>query len=269
MDLIDYSESQFEAIKSDILQLVNQYDWNPKLNFIPVSALKGDNVISKSENMPWYHGIDLLSLIESLDIEVNNRLDSFVQIQHVIRPKTEDYHDYRGFAGKIKSGLFSEGDKIEIFPSGLKTKIKAIEKFGKQRNKVTVGENATILLEDEIDASRGNAFVKTDHSLKTDKQIKAKVCWMQPDRLNPSGKYWLQHGVHKSLAKIKEIESKMNWEAWKTVPSDTLEMNDIGEVGLQLAQPLMYAPYSTNKNLGAFILIDAHTNNTAGVGFIQ
>tara|TARA_A100001015_G_scaffold4017_3_gene5268 strand:+ start:7635 stop:8873 length:1239 start_codon:yes stop_codon:yes gene_type:complete len=269
MDLIDYSESQFEAIKSDILQLVNQYDWNPTLNFIPVSALKGDNVIGKSENMSWYDGVDLLTLIESLEIKLNNGFDSYVQVQNVIRPKTEDHHDYRGFAGKVKSGFFTEGDEIEVFPSGIKTRIKSIEKYGDQKKKVAAGENATILLEDEIDASRGNAFVKTNHNLKTDKQIKAKVCWMQPEHLNPYGKYWIQHGIHKSLAKIRGIDSKMDWEAWSTIPSDTLKMNDIGEVNLQLAQPLMYAPYKTNKNLGAFILIDANTNNTAGVGFIQ
>ena len=269
MDLIDYDQVQFDSIVGAIKELVNQYDWEPKLNFIPVSALHGDNVIRKSNNMTWYDGTDLLSLIESLTISKDNRLDGFLQVQHVIRPKTEEFHDYRGFAGKVKSGVFSQGDEIEIFPSGQKTTVKSIEKYGVKKNKVVAGENATLLLNDEIDASRGNAIVKTNHSLKVDKKVKAKICWMQSNDLNPNSKYWLQQGIHKSLVKINGIESKMDWEAWKSVTTDRLTMNDIGAVDLQLAQPLIYAPYTTNKNLGAFILIDTQTNNTAGVGFIQ
>lgn len=269
MDLIDYDQVQFDSIVGAIKELVNQYDWEPKLNFIPVSALHGDNVIRKSNNMIWYDGTDLLSLIESLTISEDNRLDGFLQVQHVIRPKTEEFHDYRGFAGKVKSGVFSQGDEIEIFPSGQKTTVKSIEKYGVKKNKVVAGENATLLLNDEIDASRGNAIVKTNHSLKVDKKVKAKICWMQSNDLNPNSKYWLQQGIHKSLVKINGIESKMDWEAWKSVATDRLTMNDIGAVDLQLAQPLIYAPYTTNKNLGAFILIDTQTNNTAGVGFIQ
>ena len=269
MDLIEYDQVQFDSIIGAIKELVNQYDWKPKLNFIPVSALHGDNVIRKSNNMTWYDGTDLLSLIESLTISKDNRLDGFLQVQHVIRPKTEEFHDYRGFAGKVKSGVFSQGDEIEIFPSGQKTTVKSIEKYGVKKNKVVAGENATLLLNDEIDASRGNAIVKTNHSLKVDKKVKAKICWMQSNDLNPNSKYWLQQGIHKSLVKINGIESKMDWEAWKSVATDRLTMNDIGAVDLQLTQPLIYAPYTTNKNLGAFILIDTQTNNTAGVGFIQ
>ena len=269
MDLIEYDQVQFNSIVGALKKLVNQYDWEPKLNFIPVSALHGDNVIRKSNNMTWYDGTDLLSLIESLTISEDNHLDGFLQVQQVIRPKTEEFHDYRGFAGKVKSGVFSQGDEIEIFPSGQKTTIKSIEKYGVKINKVLAGENATLLLSDEIDASRGNAIVKTNHSLKVDKKVKAKICWMQSNDLNPNSKYWLQQGIHKSLVKINGIESKIDWEAWKSVATDRLTMNDIGAVDLQLAQPLIYAPYTTNKNLGAFILIDTQTNNTAGVGFIQ
>ncbi|MEK9603408.1 MAG: GTP-binding protein [Flavobacteriaceae bacterium] len=268
MDLIQYNHDQFNIIVEEIKELVTQYDWNPKLNFIPVSALKGDNVINKSEHMPWYQGSDLLTSIESLTVEEDYGLDGCLQVQHVIRPKTEAFHDYRGFAGKVKSGIFKEGDEIEIFPSGQKTTVKSIEKYGEKRDNVKRGENATLLLDDEIDASRGNAIIKAKHNLKTDKKIQAKVCWMQSTDLNPNSKYWLQQGIHKSLVKVNEIKSKMDWEAWKSVPTDHLSMNDIGSVNLQLAQPLIYAPYSTNKSLGAFILIDTQTNNTAGVGFI-
>ena len=269
MDLINYNEKKFNSIVEAIKKLVNQYDWEPKLNFIPVSALQGDNVIGKSFNMPWYVGVDLLTLIESLSIPEDNRLDGFLQVQLVIRPKTEEFHDYRGFAGKVNSGDFSPGDEIEIFPSGQKTTVKSIEKYGEKKNKVVAGENATLLLDDEIDASRGDAIVKTNHSLLIDKKVRAKICWMQSTDLNPNNKYWLQQGVYKSLVKIDSIKSKMNWKTWKSVPTDRLTMNDIGAVDLQFAQPLMFAPYNDNKSLGAFILIDTQTNNTAGVGFIQ
>ncbi|MDB2314971.1 GTP-binding protein [Flavobacteriaceae bacterium] len=268
MDLIDYDPVQFNSVVKAIKALVNQYDWEPKLNFIPVSALKGDNVIHKSDNMPWYEGDDLLSLIETLTPTEDNHLDGLLQVQHVIRPKTADFHDYRGFSGKVKSGVFSQGDEIEIFPSGQKSTVKSIEKYGSAKSKVVAGENATLLLEDEIDASRGNTIVKTNHQLKIDKKINAKICWMQSNELNSNSKYWLQQGVYKSLVKINKIESKMDWEAWKSVPTDRLTMNDIGTVDLQLAQPFLFSPYSFNKSLGAFILIDTQTNNTAGVGFI-
>jgi sulfate adenylyltransferase subunit 1 len=219
--------------------------------------------------MPWYKGIDLLSLIENLNLDEAVLGEGLMQVQHVIRPKTEEYHDYRGFAGKIKSGRFNPGDEIEVFPSGQKSKIKSIEKYGVKQNTTAIGENATLLLEDEIDASRGNTLVIANNNLKTEKLINAKICWMQNESLNPNGKYRLQQGVYKCLIKVKEVTAKMDWESWKSVPTDNLNMNDIGEVALQLAQPLLHAHYHKNKNLGAFILIDSNTNNTAGVGFIQ
>ena len=158
--------------------------------------------------------------------------------------------------------------KLKFF-FGQKTTVKSIEKYGTAKNKVVAGENATLLLDDEIDASRGDAIVKTNHSLLIDKKVRAKICWMQSTDLNPNNKYWLQQGVYKSLVKIDSIKSKMNWKTWKSVPTDRLTMNDIGAVDLQFAQPLMFASYNDNKSLGAFILIDTQTNNTAGVGFIQ
>ena len=269
MDLIDYDEKQFSSIKQKIKYLVDQYDWEPRLSFIPVSALKGDNVVQKNNNMPWYKGTDLLTLIETLTFDEDISSDGFLQVQQVIRPKTEAFHDYRGFAGKVKSGLFQPGDENEVFPSGQKSTIKSIEKYGSPKNEVVMGENATLLLEDEIDASRGNTLVKTNHNFKTEKHIQAKVCWMQSEKLNPNSKYWLQHGIYKTLVKVKEVKSKMDWDAWKSVPTDQLLMNDIGVVELQLSQTLIFAIYTKNKNLGAFILIDPQTNNTAGVGFIQ
>ena len=269
MDLIEYDHDEFLKIKTQIDKLLGEYTWETQSFFIPVAALKGDNIISKSKNMPWYEGETLLSLIETIEVEQDIQENTLLQVQHVIRPKTEIHHDYRGFVGKVKSGMFSKGDEVEVFPSGSKSKIKAIEKYGEEKTKIGTGENATLLLEDEIDASRGNTIVKSNHSLQSGKQINAKICWMQSNALNPNNKYWLQHGVQKSMVKTKEINTKMNWRKWISESTESLQMNDIGEVSFQLAQPLLYAPFHLNKTLGAFILIDPNTNNTAGVGFIQ
>ena len=269
MDLIDYKKIKFENIKSEILKLMEDYNWNPKLNFIPVSALLGDNIISKSEKMMWYKGQALLPILENLKIVIDKGLDSFVQIQNVIRSKTKEMHEYRGFTGKVKSGFFSLGDEIEVFPSKIKTKIKSIEKFGQIKTMVYEGENATIILEDEIDVSRGNTFVKLNNNLKTGINIKAMVCWLQSDSLKQSSKYWLQHGVHKIQVRIDRIEFKMDWNSWGKINSSSLDINDIGEIDLKLAEPIIYSPFAVNRNIGVFILIDPRTNNTAGVGFIK
>lgn len=269
MDLIAYDAVQFKSNVAQIKQLLGEHEWCQKVNFIPISALKGDNIISLSKNTPWYKEKSLLTLMETLDTNEEIENDTLLQVQYVIRPKTDEYHDYRAYAGKIKSGFFKSGDAVTVFPSGLKTKIKALEKYGIQKKQVVAGENVAVLLEDEMDISRGNSLVKTNHTLKTGTQIEAKICWMQADRLNQNGKLWLQHGIHKSLIKIKKIHSKMEWSLWQSVTSNSLGLNDIGKVCLQTAQPLLYAPFLTNPKLGAFILIDPNTNNTAGVGFIQ
>ena len=268
MDLIGYDKKIFDALKKEIQKLIKEGAIPGHFHFVPVSALKGDNICCVSRNTPWYTGLDILSLIEAIKIHLPVKQESILQIQHVIRPKKKGYHDYRGFSGKVRSGQFKRGDSVEVFPSGTESKIKRIEKYGENKAEVRSGENATLLLEDEIDASRGNTFFKKHPSIQTTNTLKASICWMQQQPLVAGKKYWLQQGVQLCLSRVTTIENKMNWECWKTTETKSLEMNDIGTIEIQLAQSLMTTPYKKNKNLGTFILIDEQTNNTAGVGFI-
>lgn len=271
MDLVDYKESEFNSIVSD-LNLLIESQANKGLHsyFIPLSALKGDNVIETSSKTSWYTGPSFLSLLESIPIEEEhqNEEQSF-QVQYVIRPKTEEYHDYRGFAGKVKSGSFSVGDLIKVHPSNRISKVKRLEKYGESVDKLHENENGTILLEDEVDVSRGSSIVAQDFDINTSKQLTATVSWLQDTPLNALGIYWLQQGVQKVKAKIKAVHNTIDLETLTINQNNQLKLNDIGEVSIQTASPIVSKAYSDHKALGAFILIDSQTNNTAGVGFIK
>lgn len=271
MDLVDYKEAEFNSIVSDLNLLIkSQANQGLHSYFIPLSALKGDNVIDTSSNTSWYTGPSFLSLLESIPIEEEhqNEEQSF-QVQYVIRPKTEEYHDYRGFAGKVKSGSFSVGDLIKVHPSNRFSKVKRLEKYGESVDKLHENENGTILLEDEVDVSRGSSIVAQDFEINSSKQLTATVSWLQDAPLNASGIYWLQQGVQKVKAKIKAVHNTIDLETLTINQNNQLKLNDIGEVSIQTASPIISKAYSDHKALGAFILIDSQTNNTAGVGFIK
>ncbi len=271
MDLVDYKESEFNSIVSDLNRLIeSQANKGLQSYFIPLSALKGDNVIDTSINTSWYTGPSFLSLLESIPIEDEhqNEEQSF-QVQYVIRPKTEEYHDYRGFAGKVKSGSFSVGDLIKVHPSNRISKVKRLEKYGAYVDKLHENENGTILLEDEVDVSRGSSIVAQDFEINSSKQLTATVSWLQDAPLNASGIYWLQQGVQKVKAKIKAVHNTIDLETLTINQNNQLKLNDIGEVSIQTASPIVSKAYRNHKALGAFILIDSQTNNTAGVGFIK
>ena len=225
--------------------------------------------MSRSEKLDWHKGNTLLDLMEAIPVESNKANDGVFQIQYVIRPKREAFHDYRGFAGNVRSGVFSVGDAISIHPSARKSIIKKIEKYGTAVDRVSVGENATLLLVDEIDASRGDSILNEQANINRGKNISATFCWMQDTPLTLGSKYWLQQGVQRSLVKVQSIRSKIDLEALEHSQTNMLGLNDIGKGALTLAQPLSTKPYSENPALGAFILIDTKTFNTAGVGFIE
>ena len=267
MDLVDYDQKVFNQIKSEIEPLLNK----PKdqAHYLPISALKGDNLITPSKTMDWYSGKSLIEIIETLPLEVNINALGIMQVQYVIRPQLENLHDYRGFAGKIKSGTFKPGDQITVFPSGQKTHIKAIERYGEPLEEVLENDNAAFLLADEVDASRGSVFVRQSEALLPQKEINATVCWMQNEQLEAGKKYWLQQGVQTVLTKVDAIHSKVDLGNGAQLSGQALHLNDIGETALTLAQPILAEAYHHNKALGAFILIDQKTFNTAGVGFIH
>lgn len=270
MDLVDFDQGRFEEIKHQVKTWLQNASMQIKtIDFVPISALLGDNVTSASKQMNWYNSSTLLEILENLLAISSLQEDNVLQVQHVLRPKTEQHHDYRGFAGKVNSGSFQVGDKILVYPSGRSSQIKSIEKYGVAVGKVQEGESTTILLEDEIDISRGNSIVSAENNLQISKQLRAEVCWMQDENLIPGAKNWLQLGVQKVQIKIKSINHLLELENLKTEPTNTLGLNDIGEIEFVTAQEIVHQPFLKNKGLGAFILIDALTYNTAGVGFIR
>lgn len=270
MDLVKYREEVFEEIKATLSELVYKHG-NNEVNYyyIPLSALYNENVMCHSKKLEWFKGPSLIDFIEAIPMENNKANDGVFQIQYIIRPKREDFHDYRGFAGNVRSGVFKVGDAICINPSGRKSLIKKIEKYGVNINSVSTGENATLLLVDEIDASRGSSILNQQANINLGKSISATFCWMQDNPLKPGNKYWFQQGVQRSLVKVHSIRSKIELESLEQRQTSQLGLNDIGKGTLALAQPLSTKPYKENPALGSFILIDPQTFNTAGVGFIE
>lgn len=259
MDLIEYNHEKFKSIKEDILQLTKKNE--NTLHLLPVSALEGDNITTPSKNTPWYNGPALLELIENIDLVPSDQKENILQVQWVIRPQLNAHHDYRGFAGKVNSGCFRVGDEITVFPSGLKSKIKQIDRYGKAVTLLSEGENGTLILEDDIDLSRGSSIIGTtaEEEIQPSKQINATICWMQNQPLNTQSKYFLQQGTQQLQTKVTPIEDS---------PAG-FKLNDIGTISLRLSEPILSTPFKQNKNIGRFILIDPQTNNTAAVGFIQ
>ncbi len=272
MDLVDFSEEKFNEIKKEIEFLASKSEYKgQKLTFIPLSALKGDNVVDKSDAMPWYTGETLMHHLESLDADdINDVSETRFPVQTVIRPKTEEYHDYRGYAGKIYGGDFEVGDEVAVLPSQTKSKIKSINFFDKEFAVAKRGSSVTITLEDNVNVSRGDMIVKTTEEPTIAKELEATICWMDKEPLQASQKYYIKHGVNDAQAKITQLNSiiKTDFSGIEENPSE-LVLNQIGDIQLKLSKPLSFDAYSKNKSSGSFILINPKTNNTVGVGFIK
>ncbi len=272
MDLVDYSEEVYNKIKADFEELMSKRDYqDQKITFIPVSALKGDNVVNKSEKMPWYAGEALLEHLEKIDkADIFNIGTPRFPVQYVIRPKTEDFHDYRGYAGKVYGGNLSVGDDIVVLPSQTKSKIKDIYFYDEKYETASRRSSVTITLENDINVSRGDMIVKADDLPTIEKQFTANVCWMDSTQLTPGGKYVVQHGINKVLAKVDKINHKINPD-YSGIDSDVsgLGVNDIASVSFKLNKPIFYDQFKNHRTNGSFILIDPQSNNTVGAGFIQ
>ncbi len=272
MDLVDFSEEVYNKIKADFSELMGKRDYQDQnITFIPVSALKGDNVVNQSENTPWYQGQTLLEHLEKLDQkDIYNIGTPRFPVQYVIRPKTEEFHDFRGFAGKVYGGELSVGDEVVVLPSMTRSKIKAIYFYDQEYKTAPRRSSVTITLEDEVNVSRGDMLVKADDLPTVDKQLTATVSWMDADNLIPGGKYVVQHGVNKVLAKVDAIEHKIHPDYSGIEENVTaLQMNDIAKVRLKLNKPIFYDSFKEHRTNGSFIIIDSRTNTTAGVGFIE
>ncbi|PIB28439.1 sulfate adenylyltransferase [Maribacter sp. 4U21] len=271
MDLVDFSEARYKEIKEDFQKLMGKRDYaEQRITFIPVSALKGDNVVHKSENTPWYDGETLLEHLEGLDLKsVSNVGTPRFPVQYVIRPKTEEHHDFRGFAGKVYGGELSVGDDVVALPSRTKSKIKAIYFYDKECQTASRRSSVTITLEDEINLSRGDMLVKVDDLPNVEKQFTATISWMDSQKLTAGNKYIVQHGVNKVLAKVEAVKHKIapDYSGVDTTV-DALGMNDIAQVSFRLNKPVFYDKFKDHRTNGSFILIDTQTNSTVGAGFI-
>ena len=269
LDLVDYSEEVFNSIRNEFEKfstLLNIED----ITYVPVSALKGDNVVDLSENMSWYKGPPLLNFLETVHIanDRNLTLPRF-PVQWVIRPRSDEYHDFRGFSGEVVSGVFRVGDEVVILPSGKRTRIKDMTFHDKNLSVAYAPMSIAILTEDEIDISRGDIIVQKDHIPYVTQEIEAMVCWMHEKPMLGGKKYGLKHTTRTTKAIIKELTYRVNINSLEEDYSSThLGLNEIGRVKLKTQSPLVFDEYAKNRNMGSFILIDEATHATVGAGMI-
>lgn len=264
MDMVDYDQESFEKIKNDYLQFSNKLTIQ-NIEFIPVSALRGDNIVIKSRNMPWYEGQSLIHFLETVDVKpfATSGKGRF-PVQWIVRPQTDELHDYRGYAGRIVGGSFKVGDKVAIMPSGFRSTITHIELNNEQKVNAEEGESVIIRLEDDIDISRGDLIVSADDIPEVTKDLEASICWMDLRPLDLSQTYLLQTNSKLSRVKIQDILHKVNINTLEEIPADTFSLNDIGKVRIRSADELVVDTYAENKATGGAILIDARTNLTVG-----
>ncbi len=271
MDLVDYSEEAFDKIVESYKEFASRLDNVVDITFIPISALKGDNVVDKSDQTPWYQGPSLLYHLETVYIgNQENHVEARFPVQWVTRPQSDEFHDFRGYAGRIAGGVFKPGDEIKVLPSGFTTKVKAIYSGEKELEEAFSPLSVTLTLEDEIDISRGNMIVKENSPPKVGQDIEAMVCWFS-EKVSPTprSKFIVRHTSNETKAMVQKINYKVDVNTLHRVENDsTFNLNDIGRISLRTSAPLIYDTYKRNRSTGSFILIDPNTNETVGAGMI-
>lgn len=271
MDLVDYSEEVFNKIKADFQALNAKSAYKEQnVSYIPLSALTGDNVVETLGKMPWYTGQTILQHLEGLEPkDIYDNGQARFPVQTVIRPKTEEYHDFRGYAGKLYGNSIKVGDAVTVLPSLTESTVTNIHFFDQQFDEAGAGSSITIELENDINVTRGDMIVKSNELPKVEKDITTTVCWMDSKKLVAGAKYFVQHNTNRVLAKIDSVKNVIATDYSGTAPASQLSINEIGEVTIKLSKAIYFDAYNDNKSNGAFILIDATTNTTAGVGFIK
>lgn len=263
MDLEDYSEKIFTQIKNDFEALLPQLNYD-EVHYVPISALVGDNIVSLSENTPWYKGQSILSLLETITIASQANLPARFQVQYVIRPQEETLHDYRGYAGLVLSGKYKVGDDITILPANIPTKIVRLERDLTDVNEVIAGENVVIHLADNIDISRGDSFILANDEVLQNNKFTSWICWLDQQNLQLGKPYILQHRFKSTRVKIKAITQRWDVNNWEFIAADQIGLNDIAQIEIQSNQPLVYDVFTDNNQTGNAILIDETTHNTVG-----
>ena len=270
MDLVDCKQEVYEDIKNQIKDFVSKLNI-VDVSFIPISALHGDNVVEPSKQMPWYTGPTLLYHLENVHISSDeNLIDCRFPVQYVIRPRSDKFHDYRGYAGKIASGVFKPGDKIKVLPSGFMTTIHSVEHAGEKIQEAFPPMSVVIQLTDDIDISRGDMIVREQNAPMVSQDIDAMVCWMNTKPVRPGSHFILRHTTKETKCVIREIPYRLNINTLhRDDKAHELGLNDVGRIMIRTAQPLFFDSYRRNRATGCFILIDEGTNETVGAGMIR
>lgn len=270
MDLVDYDESLFYKTASAYKLLAERLGLR-NMVYIPISALAGDNVVEPSENMPWYEGPTLLQYLETVEIE-ENKPDTAArfQVQYVIRPGEDALHDYRGYAGGLRSGVLHRGDRVRVLPSGLETTIAAIEVHQQEVETAHAPQPVVLHFSDDLDISRGDTIVRIDEPLPTVSQdIELDICWMSERPMQIGDRYLLRQGADTTKVMIKEILHRTDVHSFEQLPADSLKLNDIARVRLRSARPLVFDAYQKNRHSGGVILIHENSYDTVAAGMLQ
>ena len=274
MDLMHYDQTVYDKICADYLAFAREIGLAQArdIRFIPMSALNGDMLVDRLENMPWYMGETLLEMLEDAPAADEEQNAEFrFPVQFVCRPHASsdvNLHDFRGFMGRIESGDIAVGDAVTVLPNGYQSKVKAIQIGEEQLQSAQTEQSITLLLEDEIDTSRGDMIVKTGSKIEAVKQLEAHICWLSETPMSTARTYIIRHTTRESKAKVGNIAYKVDVNTLEQQVATELKMNDIARVNFKLAQPLMVDSYAQNRAIGAFIIIDESTNNTVGAGMI-
>ena len=269
MDMINWDESVYTNIKNELALLVDKLNIADS-HFIPISAKYGDNVVDKSEKMNWYHGKTFLKLIESIEIRKNKNPDiKRFPVQTIIRPNTSEFHDYRGYAGRVAGGVFRPGDEVTVLPSLLKSKIKSIDVLGKTLSETIAGDSVTISLEDQIDISRGDMLVSSDDLPVISQDINLMICWFNERPMKIGGRYLIKINSNEAGCIVKSVNYRMNINNLENdFENRTINMNDIASITIKTSKPMFFDSYKKNNITGSMIFIDEGTNETVAAGMI-
>ena len=268
MDLVGYDEAVFERIVDDLTDWAARLDI-PDVTFIPISALHGDNVVERSAAMPWYGGAPLLYHLEHVVISPDRNLSEVrFPVQWVVRPVSDEHHDYRGYAGQVAGGVLRPGDHVVVLPSGQQTTIASIDSLDGTLEEAFPPMSITLRLADQLDVSRGDMIVAPDEQPAPARGLEATVCWMGETPLRPGARYAIKHTTRNARAVVDELEHRVNVNSLAHEPADQLKLNEIGRIRLRLSAPLIADSYARNRATGSFILIDEASNDTVGAGMV-
>jgi sulfate adenylyltransferase subunit 1 len=269
MDLVDYSEEVYNGIQNEFEKFAGKLDVHD-VSFIPISALRGDNVVDRSTNMPWFQGATLLYYLENVHIASDyNFIDCRFPVQYVIRPYSDEYHDYRGYAGRVAGGVFKKGDDVMLLPSGFTTRISKIETYDGEIEEAFPPMSVTMHIEDDFDISRGDMIARVNNVPRQDQDIDLMICWFHEKPLQERGKYILRHTTKEVRCIIREVRYRMDVNTLhRDVESNVISMNDIARISIRSTLPLFVDAYHKNRITGSVILIDEGTNETVAAGMV-